>query len=422
VPDAEYTRRREPELARIAAARAVETGSEGWRQSFIWPVTGASRAGSARSGSTAASRAATIRASTSPAARDHYVAPADGVVVLAAAEPFTLEGYLLIIDHGMGLSSAFLHSSELLVREGDTVRQGQPIGKIGMTGAPPGRICTGAWCGAECRLDPLLFQPDRWAERLTTDAALARPAAECGSCSFLLAWRWAWRRHLGALAAPAADHAAGPVVPSCDRKSDLGPLELVGAWSCAAQTAISAAIRRWPRLATARCWRRATAAACCGSHARAPVAASASADFAERRRPRQARLDIESLTRDPASGRIWAAFESTTGSSATTPRSAARRRPARGDARLAEQQGPEAMVRLADGRFVVLAEGSPRWFDSGCRACCSRPIRWPAPRRSVPLRPARGLPPGRHGAAARRQVLILLREVVWGCRRAFAAS
>ena len=60
------------------------------------------------------------------------------MVVLAAAEPFTLEGHLLIIDHGMGLSSAFLHSSELLVHEGEAVRQGQPIGRIGMTGRATG--------------------------------------------------------------------------------------------------------------------------------------------------------------------------------------------------------------------------------------------------------------------------------------------
>src|SRR3546814_9047547 len=42
-----------------------------------------------------------------------FVAPADGVVVLAASAPFTLEGNLLIVDHGMGLNSAFLHCQRL---------------------------------------------------------------------------------------------------------------------------------------------------------------------------------------------------------------------------------------------------------------------------------------------------------------------
>ena len=160
VPDDEFIRRRAPELDRITAARAVESGSEGWRQSFIWPVKarisgrfGSQRVyrgkpGSYHSGLDLAGGAGTT-----------YVAPADGVVVLAAAEPFTLEGHLLIIDHGMGLNSAFLHSSELLVREGDVVRQGQPLGRIGMTGRATGPHLHWSLMWRGMRLDPLLFTP-----------------------------------------------------------------------------------------------------------------------------------------------------------------------------------------------------------------------------------------------------------------------
>ena len=36
-----------------------------------------------------------------------FVAPADGVVVLAAATPFTLEGNLLIVDHGSSYLSIY---------------------------------------------------------------------------------------------------------------------------------------------------------------------------------------------------------------------------------------------------------------------------------------------------------------------------
>jgi murein DD-endopeptidase MepM/ murein hydrolase activator NlpD len=67
-----------------------------------------------------------------------YVAPADGVVILAAREAFTLEGYLLMVDHGMGLSSVFLHSQALDVRTGDVVRQGQRLGTVGATGRATG--------------------------------------------------------------------------------------------------------------------------------------------------------------------------------------------------------------------------------------------------------------------------------------------
>ena len=159
VPSAEFIARRRPELERIAAAREVESGSLGWRQAFVWPVTGriSGRFGSQRvyrgePGSYHSGIDIATGASGTP-----YVAPADGVVVLAAESPFTLEGYLLMIDHGMGLNSAFLHSSELLVREGETVRQGQTIGRIGSTGRATGpHLHWGLyWRGA--RLDPLLF-------------------------------------------------------------------------------------------------------------------------------------------------------------------------------------------------------------------------------------------------------------------------
>ncbi len=158
VPSEQFMARRRPELERIAAARRVHTGSQGWRQNFIWPATGriSGRFGSQRvyrgepgsyhSGIDIAGGNGTT-----------YVAPADGVVVLAAETPFTLEGNLLIVDHGMGLSSAFLHSSALLVREGEAVRQGQPLGRIGATGRATGpHLHWGlVWRGA--RLDPLLF-------------------------------------------------------------------------------------------------------------------------------------------------------------------------------------------------------------------------------------------------------------------------
>lgn len=158
VPSAEFTARRQPELARIAAARAVETGSEGWRQSFVWPATGriSGRFGSQRvyRGQPGSYHSGLDIAAGAGAT---YVAPADGVVVLAAEAPFTLEGNLLIIDHGMGLSSAFLHSSQLLVHEGERVRQGQALGRVGATGRASGpHLHWGlVWRGA--RLDPLLF-------------------------------------------------------------------------------------------------------------------------------------------------------------------------------------------------------------------------------------------------------------------------
>ena len=78
-------------------------------------------------------------------------------MILAAQSPFTLEGRLLMIDHGMGLNSAFLHSSRLVVKLGDVVRQGQHIGNIGMTGRATGPHLHWSLKWREARLDPLLF-------------------------------------------------------------------------------------------------------------------------------------------------------------------------------------------------------------------------------------------------------------------------
>ena len=88
------------------------------------------------------------------------VAPAGGIITLAVPDMY-YSGGTIILDHGHGYSSTFLHLSELLVQEGDRVEQGDLIGKIGATGRATGphldwRI---NWFGA--RLDPELLVPPR---------------------------------------------------------------------------------------------------------------------------------------------------------------------------------------------------------------------------------------------------------------------
>ena len=74
-------------------------------------------------------------------------------------------------------------------------------------------------------------------------------------------------------------------------------------------------------------------------------------------------FDLESLTRDPVSGRLWSAYEQNNFIMRIDEDYRHRwyRRP-RAMRNWAADFGPEAMVRLADGRFIVLAERSPRWF------------------------------------------------------------
>jgi murein DD-endopeptidase MepM/ murein hydrolase activator NlpD len=156
----EFWRIREPELARIEAARSKDHDVGGWRQDFVWPVKGriSGRFGSQRiyRGGEAGSYHSGLDIATGETGTP-YVAPADGVVVLAAQTPFSLEGLLLIIDHGGGLNSAFLHSSRLVVREGDRVRRGQHIGDIGATGRATGPHLHWSLKWRDARLDPLLF-------------------------------------------------------------------------------------------------------------------------------------------------------------------------------------------------------------------------------------------------------------------------
>jgi murein DD-endopeptidase MepM/ murein hydrolase activator NlpD len=158
MPDEAFAKIRSAEVERINAARAVGAQAEGWRQTFQWPAKGRlsglfgsqrvyqGTPGAYHGGTDIALPAGTV-----------YNAPADGVVVLAADHPFTLEGNLLMIDHGMGLISAFLHSSALLVREGERVVQGQPIGRVGMTGRATGPHLHWGMRWREARLDPMLF-------------------------------------------------------------------------------------------------------------------------------------------------------------------------------------------------------------------------------------------------------------------------
>ena len=65
------------------------------------------------------------------------VAPAGGVVTLAHRDMY-FSGGTMIVDHGHGLSSAFLHLSRILVRKGQRVKQGQPIAEVGSTGRSTG--------------------------------------------------------------------------------------------------------------------------------------------------------------------------------------------------------------------------------------------------------------------------------------------
>lgn len=156
-PEPEFAALRAPEAAAIAAARATVTDAAGWRQRFRWPAAGR-QSGWFGSQRIYAGEPGSYHTGADVAVADGtpVVAPADGVVVLAADHPFTLEGNLLMIDHGMGLSTALLHLSRIDVAVGDHVRQGQAIGLSGHSGRATGPHLHWGLRWREARLDPLL--------------------------------------------------------------------------------------------------------------------------------------------------------------------------------------------------------------------------------------------------------------------------
>jgi murein DD-endopeptidase MepM/ murein hydrolase activator NlpD len=158
VPPADFDRLRPGEIAQINAARRIVGESDGWRQPFLWPATGriSTLFGSQRIYQNGAAGAYHSGIDIAVPQGTPVLAPADGVVTLAADHPFLLEGNLLLIDHGMRLESAFMHLSGITVSPGQTVRRGQIVAYSGMTGRVTGpHLHWGLrWRGA--KIDPLL--------------------------------------------------------------------------------------------------------------------------------------------------------------------------------------------------------------------------------------------------------------------------
>jgi murein DD-endopeptidase MepM/ murein hydrolase activator NlpD len=85
----------------------------------------------------------------------NVIAPAAGVVRLAHRDLF-YSGGTLIIDHGHGLSSSFLHLSDILVMEGSRVERGDSIALVGSTGRSTGPHLDWRMNWRNVRVDPEL--------------------------------------------------------------------------------------------------------------------------------------------------------------------------------------------------------------------------------------------------------------------------
>lgn len=137
-PRAEDLARIKKDNGEIGAARANDFAETWFAQDFIWPAQGPI---SGVYGSQ--------RVLNGEPRRPHFgvdiagpvgtpvVAPAGGRVTLAATDHYYTGG-TIILDHGHGVSSAFLHMNTVTVEVGDVVAQGAPLGTIGATGRVTG--------------------------------------------------------------------------------------------------------------------------------------------------------------------------------------------------------------------------------------------------------------------------------------------
>src|SRR5690606_19879827 len=84
------------------------------------------------------------------------VAPADGVVTLVHPD-MIFSGGTLLVDHGYGVSSTFIHLHRVLVKEGQEVKQGEKIAEIGASGRARGPRLDWSWNWDHERLAPQRF-------------------------------------------------------------------------------------------------------------------------------------------------------------------------------------------------------------------------------------------------------------------------
>jgi murein DD-endopeptidase MepM/ murein hydrolase activator NlpD len=150
-------------VARIARERARKNEGfasradvEGWLEGFVWPVEG-----------TISGSWGNQRILNGEPRQPHYGvdiampegtpirAPAAGVIALAEPD-FYLEGGLVLIDHGQGLITMYLHLSRLDVRQGDRVEQGQVVGAVGKKGRATGAHLCWRMRWRDRNLDPAL--------------------------------------------------------------------------------------------------------------------------------------------------------------------------------------------------------------------------------------------------------------------------
>ncbi len=158
-PSPEDLKRIRAEKALINEARALFTEESHFRSGFIWPVQGrVSGVYGSQRVLNGEARAPHLGVDIAAPKGSLVVASADGVVSLAYNGMF-FSGNVMVIDHGLGLGTIYAHLERLLVKEGQKVEQGQPIGTVGATGRVTGPHLHWGVNLFRVGLDPALLVP-----------------------------------------------------------------------------------------------------------------------------------------------------------------------------------------------------------------------------------------------------------------------
>jgi murein DD-endopeptidase MepM/ murein hydrolase activator NlpD len=152
--DPETERRAVAEGKQLAALYRTITPERLWRGKFTTPV------GTNRPGTGFGARRIINGQPRSPHSGSDYSAPKGTPVVavnagkVALVAEFFFPGRLVILDHGLGLYTAYFHLDTISVAEGDRVERGQTLGTVGATGRATGpHLHFGAQV-AGARVDP----------------------------------------------------------------------------------------------------------------------------------------------------------------------------------------------------------------------------------------------------------------------------
>ncbi len=160
-PPPEIAARIAREQAAVSAARLLDDARDDYEEAFHWPVHGriSGRFGNQRvyvlDDGTAVPKSPHSGMDIAASTGTPVLAPASGVVSFVAPDLY-LTGGTVVLDHGHGVSSNFLHLSRIDVHVGDRVRQDQTIGAVGATGRASGPHLHWGMSWFDVRVDPLL--------------------------------------------------------------------------------------------------------------------------------------------------------------------------------------------------------------------------------------------------------------------------